>query len=315
MVQTRRRARQRGAALLRLPTDVLRKIATHTEAPGLVVAAGSNLEARTALRKGTDEAERSRFGGIGMTVREAEHILRTRYRNIVPAVLLESRDQARCAFSRKNIICTDEDHPDAPEDIEDWLDDDGQEVFVASRFVRTLLAYGADPSGISTESFTPLHLVAAYCPSDAIELARFLLAAGADIDAECNPADMSGTCAITWCITDGHDEIDGLVSDARCALATFLVEQGCDVAKADAGFPQANERNEFMGWGDDRTLATLFAQQSTPAGERLVDLITTALEEAGPERRQAAADAARQRFSEMVEVSQYYGGDDSDADY
>ena len=77
MVQTRRRARQRGAALLRLPTDVLHKIATHTVAPGLVVAAGSNLEARTALRKGTDEAERSRFGGIGMTVREAERVLRT----------------------------------------------------------------------------------------------------------------------------------------------------------------------------------------------------------------------------------------------
>ena len=303
MVQTRRRVRQRGAVLLRLPTDVLHKIATHTVAPGLVVAAGSNLEARTALRKGTDEAERSRFGGIGMTVREAEHILRTRYRNIVPAVLLESRDQARCAFSRKNIICTDEDHPDAPEDIEDWLDDDGQEVFVASRFVRTLLAYGADPSGISTESFTPLHLVAAYCPSDAIELARVLLAAGADIDAECSPADMSGTCALTWCIT----LTDGPASDARCALATFLVEQGCDVAKADAGFTQANERNEFMGWGDDRTLATLFAQQSTPAGERLVDLITTALEAAGPERCRAADEAARQyTAAHNTEDSEYY---------
>ena len=309
MVQTRRRARQRGAALLRLPTDVLHKIATHAVLPELVVAAGTNVEARTALRKGTDEAERSRFGGIGMTVREAEHVLRTRYRNIVPAVLLESRDQARCAFSRKNIICTDEDHPDAPEDIEDWLDDDShQEVFVASRFVRTLLAYGADPSGTSDESFTPLHLVAAYAPSDAIELARFLLAAGADIDAECDPDDVAGTCALTWCIT----LTDGPASDARCALATFLVEQGCDVAKADAGFTQANKRNDQNRFGDDRTLAILFAQQSTPAGERLVDLITTALEEAGPERRQAAADAARQRFSEM---GQYISSDDdSDAD-
>ena len=311
--------RQRGPALLRLPTDVLRKIATHTVAPALVVAAGSNLEARTALRKGTDEAERSRFGGIGLTVREAEHVLRTRYRNIVDARMLESREAARRAFSRKNIVCTDEDHPDAPEDIEDWLDDDGQEAFVASRFVRTLLAYGADPSGISSESFTPLHLVAAYCPSDAIELARVLLAAGADIDAECSPADMSGTCALTWCITDGHDEIDGLVSDARCALATFLVEQGCDVAKADAGFTQANKRNDQNRFGDDRTLAILFAQQSTPAGERLVDLITTALEEAGPERRQAAADAARQRFNELVDPSQYhapyiFGDGDSDDD-
>ena len=310
MMQTRQR--ERGAALLRLPTDVLHKIATHTVAPGLVVAAGSNLEARTALRKGTDEAERSRFGGIGLTVREAEHVLRTRYRNIVDASQLESQEAARRAFSRKNIVCTDEDHPDAPEDIEDWLDDDGQEAFVASRFVRTLLAYGADPSGISTESFTPLHLVAAYCPSDAIELARVLLAAGADIDAECSPADMSGTCALTWCITDTDmdtGELEGLVSDARCALATFLVEQGCDVAKADAGFTQANASGFTP---HERTLLASLAQQSTPAGERLLDLVTAALEEAGPERRQAAADAARQRFSEM---GQYISSDDdSDAD-
>ena len=306
MVQTRRRARQRSAALLRLPTDVLHKIATHAVLPELVVAAGTNVEARTALRKGTDEAERSRFGGIGMTVREAEHVLRTRYRNIVDASQLESQEAARRAFSRKNIVCTDEDHPDAPEDIEDWLDDDGQGAFVASRFVRTLLAYGADPSGSRNESFTPLHLVASYVPSDAIELARSLLAAGADIDAEGSPKDVAGTCALTWCIT----LTDGPASDARCALATFLVEQGCDVAKADAGFTQANASGFTP---HERTLLASLAQQSTPAGERLLDLVTAALEEAGPERRQAAADAARQRFSEVGQYS--FGDDDSDADY
>ena len=60
MVRTRS---QRAANLLRLPTDVLFKIASHVVAPGLVVAASKNLEARTAFRKGTDAAERSRFGG------------------------------------------------------------------------------------------------------------------------------------------------------------------------------------------------------------------------------------------------------------
>ena len=50
--------------LLRLPTDVLFKIASHVVAPDLVVAAGKSLEARTALRKGTDAAERSRFGDM-----------------------------------------------------------------------------------------------------------------------------------------------------------------------------------------------------------------------------------------------------------
>ena len=45
---------------------------------------GSNFGARTALRKGTDEAERSRFGGIGMTGDfGAEHALGTRYPDIL----------------------------------------------------------------------------------------------------------------------------------------------------------------------------------------------------------------------------------------
>ena len=105
MVQTRRRARQRGAALLRLPTDVLYKIATHAVMPGLVVATGTNVEARTALRKGTDEAERSRFGGIGVTIREAEHILRTRYREYTDEAWLASRAAAgRALCQKKNLL-------------------------------------------------------------------------------------------------------------------------------------------------------------------------------------------------------------------
>ena len=68
MVQTRRARRVATAPLLRLPAEILRKIASTSVSPGLVVAAGQNVEARTALRKGTDEAERSRFGGIGVTV-------------------------------------------------------------------------------------------------------------------------------------------------------------------------------------------------------------------------------------------------------
>ena len=66
----------RRAALLSLPADMLCKIAPRS-APDLVVAAGRDVSARTALRKGTDAAERSRFGGIGLTVREAEQVLRT----------------------------------------------------------------------------------------------------------------------------------------------------------------------------------------------------------------------------------------------
>ena len=110
MVQTRRARRAHTAPLLRLPAEILRKIASTSVSPGLVVAAGQNVEARTALRKGTDEAERSRFGGIGMTVREAEHELRTRYRHILDESSLASREAAGRAFSRRNIGRTDERH-------------------------------------------------------------------------------------------------------------------------------------------------------------------------------------------------------------
>ena len=99
MVQTRRARRVSSAPLLRLPAEILRKIASTSVSPGLVVAAGQNVEARTALRKGTDDAERSRFGGVGVTVREAEHILRTRYREYTDERWLASRVAAGRALS------------------------------------------------------------------------------------------------------------------------------------------------------------------------------------------------------------------------
>ena len=92
--------RAHAAMLLRLPSDMLLKIASHVVAPGLVVAAGKNLEARMALRKGTDAAERSRFGDIGLTIREAEHRLRDPYmlRGAVEAKDLETRRAAGSAL-------------------------------------------------------------------------------------------------------------------------------------------------------------------------------------------------------------------------
>ena len=89
--------RAHAAMLLRLPSDMLLKIASHVVAPGLVVAAGKNLEARMALRKGTDAAERSRFGGFGLTIREAEHRLRDPYMLRGPWRPMTSRRDGRPA--------------------------------------------------------------------------------------------------------------------------------------------------------------------------------------------------------------------------
>ena len=274
MVQTRRRARQRGAALLRLPTDVLHKIATHTVAPGLVVAAGSNLEARTALRKGTDEAERSRFGGIGLTIREAEQVLRTRYASILDESYLETRAAARHELDcGRMVILRADDHPDAPEDDEDWVWYNGKPFLsIASQFIRTMLAFGVDPNVHDPEDgATPLHIVAESPNDDSINLVRLLLGAGADIDAECHPDNGAGRTPLSWCIvcelTTGEPK-----TEWRYELATFLIEQGCDVARACAAYEE--------DWGTT-LLEELQSHESTPESERFMAYFLQKLEALG----------------------------------
>ena len=272
MVQTRRRARQRGAALLRLPTDVLFKIASHTVAPDLVVAAGRNVEARTALRKGTDEAERSRFGGIGMTVREAERVLRTRYPHILDDSDLASREAAGLALTKKSNVVGD--------DVEE-----GEEQRIHQGMVKALLAYGAEPSVPEDSDFgnTLLHL--APIADDPVAFARLLIAAGANIDARSCAPNAAGLSPLTWCLEMGEGQ-------SPCYdLAIFLIEQGCDVVQAAADFA-------CQYGGNGTLIARLDRYDRTVENRHLVDLITAALEAAGPLRRQAAADAAHQYSSQ-----------------
>ena len=269
----------RRAALLSLPADMLCKIASHVVAPDLVVAAGRDVSARTALRKGTDAAERSRFGGVGLTVREAEQVLRTRYWDWLGDVDLDSRESVRERLDMRYIVFDryKRDHPDAPATVE--------RTGVASQLIRTIIAYGADPAE-PIGGTTPLHFVAAYVPQDAIILTKLLLAAGVDMDVEGCPIDCAGTCALSWCIGGTGDW-----TDERCALATFLIEQGCDVVKADAAYGLVSDHFD----GNSALLADLERVPRTPGTERLMGLVRAALEAAGPERREAALNAARMR--------------------
>ena len=280
-----------------MPVEMLSKIASHAVSPALVVAAGKNLEARTALRKGTDAAERSRFGGIGLTVREAEQVLRTQYCDWLGGIDLDSRESVRQALRRDNIVLSGSagelGHPDAPDPTPPannlW------NGWFASQFVRTIIAYGADPTlnvssgGVTPSYCTPLHLLASTVPPDAIGLAKLLLAAGVDMDAEGCPIDLAGTCALSWCISN----VNRHITDERCALATFLIEQGCDVAKAVAGYCKGRPSDKR------RLLESLERRPRTPAIERLLGLISAALEAAGPERCEAALAAARRRHGEF----------------
>ena len=268
------RQRERGAALLRLPTDVLHKIATHTVAPALVVAAGTNVEARTALRKGTDAAERSRFGGIGMTVREAEHVLRTRY--MLDDLDLESREAAGMALTTKSNVVGD--------DLEE-----GEEPRIHQDMVEALLAYGAEPSVPEDSHFGNTLLHVASVADDPVALARLLISAGANIDARSRGPNCAGLTPLTWSIRCGEGQ-------PPCYdLAIFLIEQGCDVVQAAADYACQHTGSD----GSPRTLIEILdSHDRTVENRHLVDLITAALEAAGPERCRAAADAARQYATE-----------------
>ena len=261
-------------ALLRLPADMLTKIASHTVAPDLVVAAGKNVEARAALRKGTDEAERSRFGGIGMTVREAEHVLRTQYRNILWDSDLTSRAHAGLALTTKcevNIV---------GDEVED-----GGEPRIHQGLVTALLAYGAEPSVPEDSHFGHTLLHTANKADDPVALARLLIAAGANIDARSCAPNAAGLSPLTWCLEMGEGQ-------SPCYdLAIFLIEQGCDVVQAAADFA-------CQYGGNGTLIARLDRYDRTVENRHLVDLITAALEAAGPLRRQAAADAAHQYSSQ-----------------
>ena len=260
------RQRERGAALLRLPTDVLHKIATHTVAPALVVAAGTNVEARTALRKGTDAAERSRFGGIGMTVREAEHVLRTRY--MLDDLDLESREAAGMALTTKSNVVGD--------DLEE-----GEEPRIHQDMVEALLAYGAEPSVPEDSHFGNTLLHVASVADDPVALARLLISAGANINARSRGPNCAGLTPLTWSIRCGEGQ-------PPCYdLAIFLIEQGCDVVQAEA---------DYVYQSRGRSLVDVLERRVRTEGNlRLTDQIYAAFTVAGAERYPAALEAAQRR--------------------
>ena len=120
------------------------------------------------------------------------------------------------------------------------------------------------------------------------------------MDAEGCPIDLAGTCALSWCISN----VNRHITDERCALATFLIEQGCDVAKAVAGYCKGRPSDKR------RLLESLERRPRTPAIERLLGLISAALEAAGPERLEAARTAARiRREAAEAEMHDVESGD------
>ena len=275
--------RAHAAMLLRLPSDMLLKIASHVVSPDLVVAAGKNLEARTALRKGTDAAERSRFGGtIGLTVREAEHRLRTDYFVVFGNHDLVSRNAAGLALIMKTT----------------WDNDESFGIY--EEVAKTLIAYGADvnvPENSGRDvGYILLHV--ACNADDPVAFARTLLAAGANIDARATPPNAAGLSPLAWAIDCGRG------TERSYALASFLIEQGCDVVEAEADYYYQSHGRSL--------LEVLESRASTEGSLRLADQIYDALEAAGEPRCDAALRAAyrRPRFDSLSDSE----SDDSESD-
>ena len=206
-----------------------------------------------------------------MTVREAERVLRTRYPHILDDSDLASREAAGLALTKKSNVVGD--------DVEE-----GEEQRIHQGMVKALLAYGAEPSVPEDSDFgnTLLHL--APIADDPVAFARLLIAAGANIDARSCAPNAAGLSPLTWCLEMGEGQ-------SPCYdLAIFLIEQGCDVVQADADFA--------CQYGNGSLLHLLDRYNRTVENRHLVDLVTAALDAAGPERYRAAADAARQYSSQ-----------------
>ena len=93
-----------------------------------------------------------------------------------------------------------------------------------------------------------------------MKFARLLLAAGRDIDPECDHSNnISGTTPLCWCITAGR------LTKAHYQLATFLIENGCDVLKAHIGWNRAFNR---LGQEGPTLLDILRAQPRTTTNLR-----------------------------------------------
>ena len=121
-----------------------------------------------------------------------------------------------------------ENYPQNPEQVQYIYE---VNVFFATGWCKTMLAYGADLDAQNAGGYTPLHHLAAYAPPIAVagDVVRLLVAAGNDIDARCHSYhEDRGPTPLCWCLTAHPAQLGG-PTDAHYELASFLIEQGCDV--------------------------------------------------------------------------------------
>ena len=188
--------------------------------------------------------------------------------------------------SARNLYSDDDESESGEESEGDDLEE-GEEPRIHQEMVEALLAYGAEPSVPEDSHFGNTLLHVASVADDPVALARLLISAGANIDARSRGPNCAGLTPLTWSIRCGEGQ-------PPCYdLAIILIEQGCDVVQAAADYA-----SQFTERSDGALLDLLDGFDRTVENRHLVDVVTAALDAAGPERYRAAADAARQYSSQ-----------------
>lgn len=144
-----------------------------------------------------------------------------------------------------------------------------------AKIAALLLEYGCDPRRMNGHHFTPLHEAVA---GRHYAIARMLLAAGADVNAQCNPgASQSPLHLALWC-----DIRDGIAD--RCQ---FLLQYGAD-AKCQSYLPCRGDGAR----GDALAQARAFGEK----GEALARMIETYTASYAPVMGRASAQSRRWRL-------------------
>ena len=200
------------AAFATLPGELLTAIASYVDTPHFVVAVAADGDARAAVRRGVDEAERALRG---MSVRGAEAFLLHAYR--VPAAALSDRHAAGLVLVEYAA---------------------GYEFDID--IIPMLLAYRAVPD-VETSSTIDgevrvagraLHYVSGSGHERSLLFASLLLDAGADINARCDPGNLAGRTALAWALADDCLGLCGIKFRASHAIdATCLRSSICSMAR------------------------------------------------------------------------------------
>mmetsp|Transcript_8666 Transcript_8666/g.26242 ORF Transcript_8666/g.26242 Transcript_8666/m.26242 type:complete len:155 (+) Transcript_8666:143-607(+) len=140
---------------------------------------------------------------------------------------------------------------------------------------------------------TSLHCVAVSGHANAVEIARHLVDAGADPDAQCVAGHHAGCAPVAWCICPTLDVSPEQTPEAvvkgiyRYRVALALIERGADWRQAEAAYLAMRNSNRQQPWTFKAILTLNLARRRTniipELGETFVNTIHALLRVIDPD--------------------------------